>query len=197
MVKLPAPRLESAVSVEAALSGRRSLREFSSAGPLSLDEVSQLLWAAQGIAHPEGLRTAPSAGALYPLEVYVATGRVTGLPAGVYRYRPRGHELHKVADGDRRHELARAALEQECIRDGAAVFVLAAVYERTMRKYGERGVRYVHVEVGHAAQNVYLQAEALGLGTVLVGAFRDEAVAKILALRAGERPLALMPVGRP
>lgn len=195
VVKLPAPRPDGAVSVEAALQGRRSVREFSGR-PLSLEEVSQLLWAAQGITHPEGLRAAPSAGALYPLEVYLVAGDVTGLPAGVYRYGPRGHELHKVADGDRRSALARAALEQDCVRDGAAVLVLAGVYERTLRKYGERGVRYVHMEVGHAAQNVYLQAETLGLGTVMVAAFHDEEVRRIAELRKEERPLALMPVGK-
>ena len=194
IIILPEPRDSGEISVEEALLERRSVRNYKNE-VLTLAEVSQLLWAAQGITHPGGYRTAPSAGALYPLEVYVVAGNVDGLRPGIYKYRPQGHELKKVAEGDVRAELCAAALDQECIEDGAAVLVFAAVYERTTRKYGERGVRYVHMEVGHAAQNVYLQAVSLGLGTVVVGAFDDGGVEKLLQMQDDERALCIMPVG--
>ncbi|KPJ51984.1 nitroreductase, partial [candidate division TA06 bacterium DG_24] len=155
--------------------GRRSIRSYSDA-PLTLAEVSQLLWAAQGITNDRGFRTAPSAGALYPLEVYVVAGKVEGLPAGIYKYRPREHELWRVDLGDKRRELSGAALGQEPVADGAIDIVFAAVYGRTAVKYGERATRYVHIEVGHAAQNVFLQAGALDLGAAVIGAFFDEEV---------------------
>ncbi|MDR7475870.1 MAG: SagB/ThcOx family dehydrogenase, partial [Armatimonadota bacterium] len=155
---------------------RRSIREFKP-GPLTLPEVAQLLWAAQGTTDPqEGFRTAPSAGATYPLEVYLAVGRVQKLAEGVYRYSPAAHALARLREGDVRQALADAALGQRCVGEGAAVLVLAAVYERTAQRYGDRGIRYVHMEVGHAAQNVYLQGVTLGLGTVVVGAFHDQQV---------------------
>jgi SagB-type dehydrogenase family enzyme len=194
-IKLPEPRRDTGVSVEQTLLKRRSIRGFHP-GPLSLSEVSQLLWAAQGITSPQGFRTAPSAGALYPLELYLVAGEVEGMPAGIYRYLPRNHQLLPVMPGDKRRPLSAAALDQECVREGAAVLVFAAVYGRTTVKYGERGIRYVHMEVGHAAQNVALQAVALELGTVTVGAFRDDEVKKLLKLEALEQPLYLMPIGR-
>jgi len=193
-IVLPEPRDSGEISVEEALLERRSIRNYKDEA-LTLAEVSQLLWAAQGITHPGGYRTAPSAGALYPLEVYVVAGNVDGLRPGIYKYRPQGHELEKVAEGDVRAELCAAALDQECIEDGGAVLVFAAVYERTTRKYSERGVRYVHMEVGHAAQNVYLQTVSLGLGTVVVGAFDDDEVERLLQMGDDERALYIMPVG--
>ena len=192
---LPGPRDSGEVSVEEALLDRRSIRNYKDEA-LTLAEVSQLLWAAQGITHPGRYRTAPSAGALYPLEVYVIAGNVDGLRPGIYKYCPQGHELEKVAGGDVRADLCAAALDQKCIEDGAAVLVFAAVYERTTEKYGERGVRYVHMEVGHAAQNVYLQAVSLGLGTVVIGAFDDDEVESMLQMKDDERALCIMPVGR-
>lgn len=181
--------------LEGLLQQRRSVRTFSKA-PLSLDMLGQLLWAAQGITHPQGLRTAPSAGALYPLELYVVAGEVEGLPSAVYRYLPEGHRLVKTAADDHRQALARAALYQTWLGDAAAIIVFTAIYERTTRKYGDRGERYVHMEVGHAAQNLFLQAEALALGTVVVGAFRDGKVSKVLGLPDDTQPMILMPVGR-
>jgi len=179
------------MSVEEALRRRRSVREFREK-LLTDQELSQLLWAAQGITDAAGLRTAPSAGALYPLELYVST------PQGFYRYEPRGHRLRRSADGDLRPAIYRAALEQEAIRQAPAVLVIAAVYERTAFKYGQaRAPRYVHVEVGHAAQNVLLEAVALGLGGVPIGAFDDLALQKALGLPADHKPLYLIPVGHP
>lgn len=194
-VPLPEPRTRSEVSLEQALSERRSRREYRAAA-VSLSEIGQLAWAAQGITHA-GYRSAPSAGALYPLELYVVVGKADGLASGVYRYVPGGHRLKRMRAGDLRTDLAHAALGQDCVRDAAAVLVFAAVERRTTRKYGTRGVRYIHMEVGHAAQNAFLQATALGLGAVVVGAFDDPAVKSLLGLPAEEEPLYLMPFGRP
>ena len=174
---------------------RRSVRTYLNK-PLTLTEVSQLLWAAQGINRGREFRTAPSAGALYPLEVYLVAGNVDGLAEGVYKYRPHQHELLKIIHDDKRRELAAAALGQRYVQDGAAVIVIAAVYERTTQKYGQRGIRYVHIEVGHAAQNIYLQAVSLNIGTVFVGAFDDDEVKRVLNLPDEEHPLSIMPVGK-
>jgi SagB-type dehydrogenase family enzyme len=194
-VVLPAPSLDGTVPVERALAQRRSLREFAP-GPLPLSSVSQLLWAAQGITDPSGLRTAPSAGALYPLEVYLVVGAVSGLAPGVYRYDPRRHLLVPGAKGDLRAGVAASAHDQAWVADAPAILVIGAIYQRTVRKYGKRATRYVHMEVGHAAQNVYLQAAALGLGTTMVGAYRDEEIARLLELPERVDPLGLLPVGR-
>jgi SagB-type dehydrogenase family enzyme len=194
-VTLPEPSHEGEVPVERALTSRRSVRAFARES-LPLSAVSQLLWAAQGITDPAGLRTAPSAGALYPLEVYLVAGDVSGVRAGVYRYEPRRHRLVLGAEGDRRAAVARAAHGQDWVAEAPAILVLAAVYERTAHKYGERAARYVHMEAGHAAQNVYLQAAALGLGTTIVGAFRDEELSSTLGLPVHTKPLALLPVGK-
>jgi SagB-type dehydrogenase family enzyme len=194
-VRLPAARLAGERSVEDALRRRRSLREWSPA-PLTLAEASQLLWAAQGRTSEDGRRTTPSAGALYPLEVSLVAGRVEGLAAGVYRYRPDGHTLASWIEGDRRGGLAEAALGQAWLPRAPASLVIAAVYERTAHKYGSRAERYVHIEAGAVAQNVALQAVALGLGTVVVGAFDDAAVARVAGLAPEERALAILPVGR-
>lgn len=195
MLRLPEPRIQSPVSVEEALRRRRSIRSYS-ADALTLAEVSQLLWSAQGETDRRNRRTAPSAGALYPLEIYLVAGNVAGLDKGVYKYRPKQHALVRRASGDKRITLAAAAMLQTWLRKAPAVIVLAAVEVRTTRKYGKRGVRYVHMEAGHAGQNVSLQAVTLGLGTVTVGAFSDTKVKQILDMEDDEHPLYLMPVGR-
>lgn len=191
---LPEPDRSGAQPLESLLQQRRSVRDYADT-PLALDDVSQLLWAAQGITHPRGLRTAPSAGALYPLELYVVAGSINDLPAGVFHYRPDGHRLQAMHSGDLRNRLARAALGQSWLADAAVTVVFAAVYERTARKYAGRAARYVHMEAGHAAQNLFLQAGALGLDTVVVGAFDDNAVARLLQLPEDIHPLLLMPIG--
>jgi SagB-type dehydrogenase family enzyme len=193
---LPEPRRDSAYALERALAERRSVREFRDA-PLQLEELAQLAWAAQGRSAPDGRRTAPSAGALYPLELLVVAGKVQGLAAGIYRYEPSRHRLVQVAAGDRRKSLADAALGQGWIAQSPAILVVAAVERRTTAKYGTRGERYVHLEAGHAAQNALLQAVALGLGATVVGAFGGAEVKAAAALRDEERPLYLIPVGRP
>jgi SagB-type dehydrogenase family enzyme len=195
LLTLPAPRDSGTVAVEAVLKSRRSVREFRG-GELTMAEVSQLLWAAQGITDTNGFRTAPSAGALYPLEIFLSVGDVSGLAPGTYRYGPDNHALAPIVEGERRRQLADAALVQSWIADAAVVLVIAVVASRTMAKYGRRGIRYVHMEVGHAAQNLYLQATALGLGTTVVGAFDDTRVAAVVGMSGREKPLALLPVGR-
>ncbi len=194
-IQLPEPRYDGDVSVEHALRMRRSVRSYKD-DPLDLSEISQILWSAQGITSPRRFRTAPSAGALYPLELYVIAGNVKNLSPAIYKYRPRNHVLVKSIPGDMRSELSRAALSQSAIKKAPAVLLFCAVFERTTKKYGRRGIRYVHMEVGHAAQNVCLQAIALGLNTAVIGAFRDEAVKEIAHLPADEQPLYFVPVGR-
>lgn len=177
-IRLPEARLDGAVSIEKALCARRSVREFANK-PLKLAEIAQLAWAAQGVTGAEAHRTAPSAGGLYALELYVITANVTGLPAGIYKYEMLTHEIVSLTEGDIRPRLARSALEQTSIVHAPAIFALSAVYERITKKYGERGIRYAHMEAGHAAQNLLLQAVALGLGAVLVGAFDDAKVSRV------------------
>jgi SagB-type dehydrogenase family enzyme len=194
-VALPEPRRDGSLSIEAALAQRRSVRSFAT-GAVTLDEVSQLLWSAQGITGPQGHRATPSAGALYPLEIYLVASNVPNLDAGIFKYVPEGHALKKIAEGDRRSAIVAAAWDQSWIRDASCILVIAADYNRTAVKYGERADRYVHMEVGHAAQNVYLQAATLGLGTTMVGAFRDAEMKRLVEMDATESPLALLPIGR-
>ncbi|MFO7707517.1 MAG: SagB/ThcOx family dehydrogenase [Desulfobacterales bacterium] len=194
-MRLPQPDFAGEVSVEQALLGRRSERAFSRRA-VYLAELSQLLWAAQGVTSPRGYRTAPSAGASYPLEIRAAAGLVAELPAGIYRYRSPDHTLTLSAAGDPREDLAQAALGQRCVARASVVLVVSAVYARVCAAYGRRGVRYADMEAGHAAQNVSLQAVALGLGTVVIGAFDDARVRGVAALSPDEEPLYLIPVGR-
>ncbi len=195
-IKLPKPHYEGEQSLEELLRERRSIREFSDK-PVTLGQLSQLLWAAQGVTTRSGLRTAPSAGALYPLELYVVAGAVSGLEPGSYHYNIAKHTLTRVAEGDRRGELAAAAFGQHVVRDAAAVVVIGAVYDRTAVKYGRRARRYVHMEAGHAGQNVLLQATALGLGATPIGAFGDAYVREVAEMEWTHEPLYLLPVGWP
>ncbi len=192
-IKLPQAQLTGSVSLEKALSTRRSVREYKD-GALRLSEMAQLLWAAQGITADWGGKTAPSAGATYPLEIYAVVSDVEGLKPGVYHYISESHSLIKTVEGDLREQLSESALGQRCIADAPVTVVVTAFFDRTTRRYGERGVRYVHIEVGHVGQNVCLQAETLGLSAVIIGAFRDEVVKNVLKLK--EAPLYLIPVGR-
>jgi len=196
-IRLPAPRLAGSVTVEEALSCRRSTRTFHPT-PLRLEQVGQLLWAGQGISST-GRRTAPSAGATYPAYLYLVTGPrcVEGVEAGVYRYDPFDHVLIGVLAGDVRGSLARAALDQHFIEEAPVSIAIVVDYSRTTRHYGERGIRYVDMEAGHIAENLHLQAEALKIGTVVVGAFVDSQVSKVLLLPRGITPLVIMPFGFP
>jgi SagB-type dehydrogenase family enzyme len=195
-IPLPTVEPQREHSLDRALRQRRTVRDLQGK-PLSLPQLARLLWAAQGVTEPGGRRTAPSAGALYPLESYVVVGDVAGLGPGVFRYLPRRHALERIGADDRRAALAEAALGQFQVAHNGALLVFTALPERTMTKYGRRGMRYVHMEVGHAAQNVLLQATAMGLAAAVVGAFNDRAAARILGLRRGEQVLYLIAIGYP
>lgn len=190
-ITLPPPQVSSGMPLTEALASRRSIRQFADT-PLTLPQIGQLCWAAQGITDAEhGKRTAPSAGALYPIELYLVT------PAGVQHYNPRGHALEPHLTGDIRPDLSRAALSQQVVQSAPACLVITAAVERTAAKYGERAERYCFIEAGHVAQNILLQATALKLGGVPMGAFEDAEVTKVLNLPAGLKPLYLLGVGHP
>jgi len=205
LIDLPAPRLEGAVSVEEALHGRRSIRSYS-AEPLTLADVSQLLWAAYGITKTlegapsfirGGFRTAPSAGARFPLELYLAAFDVRDLPAGIYVYQSENHKLMLIAEGDKRSEVSESAFNQDHFRTASAAIIYSAIYERTTVKYGRRGrERYVCMDLGHSAENVYLQAQTLGIGTCAIGAFTDLWLRKACRMTRSEEPIYIMPLGR-
>ncbi len=196
-IKLPLNRHKGKLSLEEAIFQRRSRREYKEE-ILTLEEVSQILWAAAGSTVDEitgATRTAPSAGACYPIQTYLIVGEVKGLTSGVYYYEWWGHKLTLIAEGDVREELTKAALEQQMINRAPASLIFTALYPRTTKRYGKRGIRYAHIDMGCIVQNVYLQAEALNLGTVCIGAFIDEAVKDILRVK-DEEPLCIMPLGR-
>jgi SagB-type dehydrogenase family enzyme len=195
LIRLPQPMTRGGLSVEEVIQRRRSMRDYADE-PVLLGDISQLCWAAQGITETNGgLRAAPSAGASYPLELFVVVGK-SDLEAGVYHYSSRGHMLERVKSGDHRKQLREASLGQEWVESGALDFVITAVYDRTMARYGERGRdRYVPMEAGHVAENIYLQAESLGLGTVTIGAFTDDQVREVISAPSQYTPLYVMPVG--
>jgi SagB-type dehydrogenase family enzyme len=190
-VRLPKPKEKGALSIEETLKQRRSVRDYKK-GSLSLEEVSQLLWSASG----KNLyrRTAPSAGATYPLEIYLVVGEVEGLEPGVYHYSISKHSLERIKEQDVRRGVCRAALEQRMIERAPISIIIAADYDRTVEHYGQRGIRYVHMEAGHAGQNISLQAVALNMGTVMIGAFEDKQVKEILGIE--EEPLYIIPIGK-
>jgi SagB-type dehydrogenase family enzyme len=196
-ISLPKPSLDGKVSVEKAIKERRTIRDFKER-PLSLNHLAQLLWAAQGITDPkEGKRAAPSGGALYPLDIYLIVGAngVEGMEAGIYHYLPEKHSISLLSKGDRRKEIATASLWQIWMAKAPVMFIITAEYRRITGKYGERGIRYALTEVGHVGQNLFLQAEALGLGAGIVGAFNDADVSKVMGGSPQHEPLLIMPVG--
>jgi len=197
VIKLLPPQLEGKLSLEEAIAKRRSVREYSTE-PLTLFELGQILWSAQGVTGAGKLRAAPSAGATYPLELFVFVGNetVNELQAGIYHYQVDSHSLSLHRSGDSRQGLATAALEQEFIANAPMGIVICALHPRTSYRYGRRGERYVHMEVGHVGENIHLQALALGLTTVEVGAFDDEEVRKVLGLDEQIKPLYIMPIGK-
>jgi SagB-type dehydrogenase family enzyme len=207
IIKLPSPQLKGKVSLEETILRRRSIRRYSKE-PLHLSQLSQILWSAQGITGTRAFRAAPSAGATYPVEIFVVVGKqgvIAGeakqapeeLQAGIYHYEANSHSLslHRLAD--LRPDLARATLDQEFIIDAPVDIVICALYHRTSYRYGRRGERYVHMEVGHVGENIHLQAVALGLAAVEVGAFHDEEVRTVLGVDEQIKPLYIMPVGKP
>jgi SagB-type dehydrogenase family enzyme len=182
-VKLPKPKYRG-LTVEEAIEKRRSVRDYSPKA-ISILQLSQLLFAAQGITgkmYGQPLRSAPSAGALYPFEIYLVVNNAQGLPQGIYHYAIRNHELELVKAGDFSSQITSAGLEQEMLGEADVTFVLSAIFDRVRHKYGERGYRYVYIEAGHISQNIYLQAVSLGLGSVSVGAFLDEKVNQLIGI---------------
>ncbi|PWY57687.1 nitroreductase [Legionella qingyii] len=192
-LELPQPVYSSPVSIEEALKKRRSVRQYKNQA-LTLRQISQLLWAAQGITSDMGFRTAPSAGALYPLEIYLIARNVKNLTSGVYHYKPQKHTLTKLKEGDVSLQLTKAAFGQEAVKSSAANIVITAVFSRTVKKYGKMGKRFVFMEAGHAAQNIYLQTVSLNLATVSIGAFDNIQVRKALGF-VDEEPLYVLPIG--
>jgi SagB-type dehydrogenase family enzyme len=187
-IDLPPPVFDGPMSLEKALLERRSVRVYKDE-PLTLADISQILWAAQGITETKrGLRTAPSARALYPLNLYLLVGKVDGLPVGLYRYQPQGHKILKVHEGDKKAEL-HAAVGQAPIRGAAAVIVLTGMTRASNE-------RWIYLEGGHAAQNILLQAHSRKIGAVVMGGFRDEDVRKVLNVPESEQPVYIIPMGR-
>jgi len=196
-LSLPKPSSDGKVSLEKAIKERRTVRDFRERA-LSLIHLSQLLWAAQGITDvATGKRAVPSGGALYPLDIYILIGEngVERIEAGVYHYLSKEHSVAMISKGDRRREISTASLSQMWMAKAPVIFVITAEYKRITGKYGERGIRYALIEVGHAGQNLFLEAEALGLGAGIVGAFSDLEVSKVASLPSKHEPILIMPVG--
>jgi SagB-type dehydrogenase family enzyme len=196
-ILLPKPSFNGKVSVEKAIKERRTIRDFKDR-ILIPAHLSQLLWAAQGITDSvTGKRAAPSGGALYPLDIYIVIGEngVEKIEAGVYHYLPKEHSISLISKGDRRKEISSASLGQRWMAKAPAIMIITAEYRRITAKYGERGIRYALIEAGHVGQNLFLQAEALGLGAGIVGAFNDLEVSKVAGLPPKHEPLLIMPVG--
>ena len=200
---LPSPITDGAVSVESAMAKRRSQRNYIDKS-ISAEQLSQILWAAYGVTEltPDrpsvkgGFRTAPSAGALYPFEIYAIVSKVNGIEAGAYRYDPIEHKIIRTIDKDIREEFSAAAVGSVFIKDAPVILFYSAIFSRMTVKYGDRGrERYVCMDLGHSAQNVYLQAEALNLGTCAIGAFSDNRISRLMQLAEDEEPLYIMPVG--
>jgi SagB-type dehydrogenase family enzyme len=201
LITLPEPDIKGSTSLEQAIASRRSRRDFLPR-QLTIEQIGQLIWAAcgsaaQGQSKRSRYRTVPSAGATYPLELFVVADDSLRRTAanGLFHYLQAKHALEKLADEDIRPSLASAAWGQGFIEAAPLTMVFAVEFERTTGRYGQRGIRYVYMEVGHAAQNVHLQAEALGLGSVAVGAFDDAKVIKVLQLPDCLEPIYMVTVG--
>ncbi|MEW6669776.1 MAG: SagB/ThcOx family dehydrogenase [Thermodesulfobacteriota bacterium] len=196
-MKLMQPQFDGEISLERAIKNRRTRRSFTSRS-LTQVQLSQLLWAAYGITDGRGfMRAVPSGGALYPMDVYalLGSGGVRDIEEGLYHYEPGTHAVTPMVRGDLRKELARASLSQMWMAEAPLNLVISAEYGRITGRYGKRGIRYALMEAGHIAQNIFLQAEALGLGAGIVGAFDDERVTETLRLPKNHEPLLIMPVG--
>jgi len=196
IITLPAPMIQSSTSIEKAIKERRSVRSYKNI-PLSIEEISQLLWAGQGITDPiSKYRSYPSAGALYPLELYIVINKAKSIEKGFYKYDPNKHALIKITERNITDEITQAALNQEFIKESAIIFIYTAITSKTTSRYGERGLRYIYMEAGHAAQNIYLQSVSLKIGVVVIGAFKDQEIKKIMNLKEDEIPLYIIPAGK-
>ncbi|MCX7957694.1 MAG: SagB/ThcOx family dehydrogenase [Deltaproteobacteria bacterium] len=194
-IKLPQYKTTGKISVEETLKKRRSVRKFTDAS-ISIEEISQLLWAAYGFTASDGRKTTPSAGATYPLEIYIAVRKADKLKPGLYRYLPESHSLKFIKEGDILSQVSETTYQPEMCKSAPVHIIITAVIERTTSVYGQRGIRYIHMEAGHSAQNISLQGVALNIGSVLVGAFEDEKLSRVLEAGKDEIPLYIIPVGK-
>jgi len=195
-IALCAPNFSNTMSLEIVLNQRRSVRFFCNES-LTITQLSQILWAAQGVTHANGFRTAPSAGALYPLDIYIIVSQVKDIKEGIYHYIPDSHKLSPIQIGHFREALYLATYKQKWVLQSPINLVICGVFQKTTQKYGKRGYQYVYMEAGHVAQNIYLQTYALQLGTVEIGAFNDQDVMDILHIDASSHPICIMPIGKP
>ncbi len=194
-IPLPQPDKKGKVSIEEVLSKRRSIRNYLNE-PIKLSEITQLLWAAQGITANDGRRASPSAGATYPIEIYLANGSVIGLNKGLYKYIPEKHSLQLIYEKDLFFEICKSTYQIELLKRSAGLFIITAIPEKTTSVYAERGFRYIYMEAGHIGENIALQGVSLGIGTVMIGAFDDHKLSEILKLNKGEIPLYIIPIGK-
>lgn len=194
-IALPKPKLTGSISIEEVLNKRRSIRKFLNS-LISVSELSQLLWSAQGITTEDGRRTSPSAGATYPLEIYISVKNIENLKEGLYKYAPDAHSLLLIDENNRSVQIAEATYQPQMVKGAAAIFIITSVLNRTTSVYGERGIRYAYMEAGHSAQNLSLMGVALNIGLVLVGAFDDNKLSDALSLKKDEIPLYIIPVGK-
>ena len=196
-MNLPKPRLKGEISVEQAIKHRRTIRSYLSK-PLTLEQFSQIFWAAQGITEDRGYkRSAPSGGALYPMDIYAVVGdnAVKELKAGIYHYEPHQNAVLLITEGDLRKDVARTAFSQMWMAGAPLYLVITSEYSRITSKYGTRGKRYAMIEAGHVGQNIFLQAEALGLRAGIVGAFHDNDLIRVMKSSRSHEPLLILPVG--
>ena len=196
-MRLPTPSFDGDVSLEKAIRVRRTVRSFNGEA-LSLDQLSQLLWSAQGITEQDGFkRAAPSAGALYPMDIYavVGSGCVEGMDPGVYHYEPDGHSISLGRGEDARGDVAKVSLGQAWMAQAPLNLVITVEYRRITGKYGQRGMRYAMIEAGHIGQSIFLQAQAMGLAAGIVGAFEDDKLIRVIGIRENREPLLIMHVG--
>jgi SagB-type dehydrogenase family enzyme len=194
-IKLPEPLFTGEMSLEKAINERHSIRRYKNE-PLFLREISQLLWACQGMVNEYGFRTVPSAGAIYPVEVYLSASNVNDLSAGVYKYHPQDHSLELIVNADKKTELCKAAKSQPCVSNAAANIIFCGDYNLVEKKYGIDRKNYIEIEVGCASQNLHLQATALELGTVFIAGFNPDEVGGIIECLERETPICIMPIGK-
>ena len=194
LINLPKPSLKGEISFEEAVLKRRSVRSYSDE-PLKIEEVSQLLWASQGITDFDyNFRTTPSAGALYPLSIYIVVENVENLDSGIYKYLPESHSVEKIKEGNFRNDIYENSLKQSSIKESSLIIIICADYQITRNKYKEHAEKYVHMESGHVGQNIYLQSVSLNLGVVAVGAFDNQEIKNII--NSKEVPIYIFPIGK-
>ncbi len=194
-ISLPEPTFMSNTSIENALLSRRSMRIFKPES-LSIEEISQLAWAAQGVNDPRGFRTSPSAGAFYPINLYIVTQNVENLPKGIYKYKAEEHELIQIASEENASQFFNSITTQYSLKNPAAIFIFSAKVEQIIASYGSFGKKFLYMEAGHTTQNLYLQTTSLEIGTTMIGGVNEKEIRQALNMSSYEHPLCMMPVGK-